>query len=167
MHAPERGPRREYRTGAPAFIADDETDWREAEELGVAEHHITQAKMVECKTLEERQTMSLVKRCDMADHGPYVYVKTRWVLVNKGSKQSPRVKARLVAKEFRTKTGGEELFSGTPGLSGIRLLLSDLATSNCGRAAMIADVTGAFLYGMMTRTVFIELPPELGGGGTQ
>ena len=30
---------------------------------------------------------------------------------------------------------------------------------------MIADVTGAFLYGLMTRTVFIELPPELGGNG--
>ena len=109
--------------------------------------------------------MTCVKRSDMADYGSYVYVKTRWVLVNKGTKQAPRVKARLVAKEFRTKTGGEELFSGTPGLSGIRLLLSDLATCNNGRSAMIADVTGAFLYGLMTRTVFIELPTELGGGG--
>ena len=45
------------------------------------------------------------------------------------------------------------------------LLLSDLATNNCGRSVMIADVTGAFLYGLMTRTVFVELPPELGGNG--
>ena len=89
----------------PAFIPDDETDWKEAQDLGVSDHLIREAKRADIRTLEERETLEKIPREEMTSHGPYVYVKTRWVLVNKGTREAPRVKARLAAKEFRTKSG--------------------------------------------------------------
>ena len=67
--------------------------------------------------------------CNFHEH---VVIGTKWVVVNKGKALNPRIKARLVAKEFRTKDGADELFSGTPGLAGVRFVLSDLATNNRG-----------------------------------
>ena len=51
------------------------------------------------------------------------------------------------------------MFSGTPGLPGIKLLLADAATNTDERCIMLADVKGAFLCGEMSRIVFIRLPP--------
>ena len=83
------------------------------------------------------------------------------VVVNKGTLEEPRVKARLVAQEFRTSEMQDELFAGTPGLGAIRFILSETA-SRRGKSVriMILDVTGAFLYGYMRRKVYIELPAE-------
>ena len=87
--------------------------------------------------------------------------------MNKGSPEQPMIKARLVAKELREKTLADEMLSGTPCLSGVRMLLSDLAINNAGRIAMIADITGALLYGKVTRYVCVELPPETKPGATR
>ena len=56
------------------------------------------------------------------------------------------------------------MFSGTPCLSGVKYLLSDIAVNTNGRVIMIADITGAFLYGRVTRDVNVELPGETGLG---
>ena len=57
------------------------------------------------------------------------------------------MKARIVVKDFWQKEGAEQMFSGTPNLTSIKFLLSDVATNNNDRIIMLADVKGAFLYG--------------------
>ena len=90
-----------------------------------------------------------------------IVVGTRMVLVNKGTVEAPRVKARLVAQEFKTSEMKDELFAGTPGLGAIRFILSETASNRTeATRLMLMDVTGAFLYGYMRRRVYIELPPE-------
>ena len=147
----------------PIFIGDDEDDEREADELDVAPEHVAAAKPAELKQLQQFDTLTVVHKSEV-QLDEHILVGTRWVITNKGTTLDPRVKARLVAKEFREKSGTDELFSGTPGLSGIRYVISELATNNDGRIAMVADVKGAFLYGKAARDILIRLPPEYGVG---
>ena len=81
--------------------------------------------------------------------------------MNKGTLEEPRVKARLVAQEFKTSEMKYELFAGTLALTAIRYLLSSTAYSSDPRVRlMLMDVTGAFLYGEIRRRVYIELPEQ-------
>ena len=142
----------------------NDEDWGEMDlELKVPTPLVTAAKKTELDQLQKMGTWKEVPRSQMEADPEAKKIDTRWVLVNKGTEVNPKVKARLVAKEFRTKSGGESLFSGTPGLGSIKLLLSDVATQNDGRILMIADVTGAFLYGRINRRVYVTLPAELPG----
>ena len=62
--------------------------------------------------------------------------------MNKGDKDSPEIRCRLVAKEFNT--GAEEgLYASTPPLEALRLLVSDAATigrDGLKKSIMINDV---------------------------
>ena len=92
-----------------------------------------------------------------------VIIDVRWVIVNKGTKEKPQVRCRLVGREFAEKGNRDDLFAGTPPLVTIRLLLSILAKRYCYEsdvAAMVIDVKGAFLYGKTKRKVYIWLPEE-------
>ena len=148
------------------FQGDGRTDEVEGHELNVPANLITEAKRIEWNQLVDMSTFVVVDR--PADTK---VIGTRWVLVNKGSPQTPRVKARLVAKDFWRKEGSGNMFSGTPNLSAIKFLLTDLTTNCDGRVIMLADVKGAFLYGAVHRDVLIEVPSESGVGqdkvGTQ
>ena len=89
-------------------------------------------------------------------------VNVKWVHVNKGSRDDPNVRCRLVAQEFNDGTGKDDLFAGTPPLYIIRAILSIFASSDnhLTNKIMILDVKGAFLYGDAKRDIYIELPPE-------
>ena len=147
----------------------NDEDWDEMDlELKVPKHLVDAAKTAELEQLDKFGTWTLVPRSQMLQDPRGKTIDTRWVMVNRGTDVKPKVKARLVAKEFRTKTGrGESLFSGTPGLASIKMLLSDVATDNDGRILMIADVTGAFLYGRVNRRIYVTLPPESSAGPDQ
>ena len=67
----------------------------------------------------------------------------------------------MVCQEFAT-TRTLDMFSGTPGLSAVRLLLADLALDRRDRNLMLLDITGAFLYGDASRNVAVRLPKEMG-----
>ena len=91
-------------------------------------------------------------------------IGVRWVDVNKGTKDQPKVRSRLVGQEFAGKELRDDLFAATPPLAATRTILS-LAASKQGseRGAdriMVLDVKKAFLYGRIQRTVYIELPSE-------
>ena len=55
-------------------------------------------------------------------------IKVRWVDVNKGSKEVPEIRSRLVAKEIKV-NDRSDLFAGTPPLEALKLLLSMAASS--------------------------------------
>ena len=123
-------------------VENEEENWQEAELLGVDPVLIAEAKKNEIDQLKNFGTYKLVHRTAMQNYENQTHV----------------------AKEFKIKDGAAELFSGTPGLLGIRLLLADVTTNNISRSIMIADVKGPFLYGAVARTVFVDLPIEATGG---
>ena len=85
------------------------------------------------------------------------FVNVKWVRINKGTKQDPQVRCRLVAQELAYGRKMDELFAGTPSLTVVKLLLA-LYTMDPDKQLMILDVKCAFLYGDMDRDIFIELP---------
>ena len=94
-------------------------------------------------------------------------IGTRWVYVDKGD----QVRCRLVAQEFAGSDKREDLYAGTPPLSATRYLLSNTA-SRCRRVSsfpsrklMVLDIKRAFLHGLVTRTIYVELLEEESEGG--
>ena len=90
--------------------------------------------------------------------GEGVFVKVRWVRVNKGTKTNPHMKCRLVAQELGYGTRMDELYANTPSLSCIMLTMVYAAQKGKGRKLMTLDVKSAFLYGAARRKIYIELP---------
>ena len=85
------------------------------------------------------------------------FVKTRLMQTVKGDD----VRCRLVAQEFARGDPREDLFAGTPPLFAARLLVSRTATRRSRQhTLMVLDVSCAFLYAPIKRTVYIELPEE-------
>lgn len=121
------------------------------------------AKRTEYQTLRDRGTYRVVPRSEMEADREAVHVSCKWVITNKGTRESPIIKARYVAREFVSKAiDRDELYAATPGLMTMRLLLSRMASTRAGngghRCGMILDVKGAFLYGDARRRIYIELP---------
>ena len=91
----------------------------------------------------------------------------RWVIVNKGDASNPKIRARLVATEVKHDRGvaghDPNLFSATPPLEALRILLS-MAASNEDHVFGQIDVRKAHLYGRATRRVAVQLPKLAGSG---
>jgi hypothetical protein len=81
------------------------------------------------------------------------FVKVKWVRVNKGTTQKPLVKCRLVAQELGYGQRMDELFSGTPSLVALRLMLVHAVLGGGRRCLMVLDVKRAFLYGDCKRVI--------------
>ena len=146
----------------PVFDPDWDSDDREAAKMeGVSAELVAEAKRAELRQLQARNTYTLADRSTLP--ADLKVVGTKWVLRNKGTADEPRVKARLCCQEFATYKDFD-LFSGTPGLTAVKMILADLAFERKGRVIMLLDITGAFLYGEMRRLVAVRLPSEAGVG---
>ena len=88
------------------------------------------------------------------------FVKVKWVRINKGTKDKPKVRCRLVAQELGYGERLDELFAGTPSLPTVRLAILHAARGGGQYCLMVMDVKCAFLYGDMKRSVYIELPVQ-------
>ena len=107
-----------------------------------------------------------VDRQDAVNDPEGVFVNVKWVRVNKGTKQRPQIKCRLVAQELAYGVRMDELYANTPSLSCVKLAMLFAAQSGKGRKLMTLDVKSAFLYGAARRKIYIELPsadPHAGG----
>ena len=74
------------------------------------------------------------------------------------------VRSRLVCTEVRPK-GKEAIFSATPPLESLRLLVAYLASEDPAKQSdplkvVLVDVSRAHFYAPAVRDVFIQLPPE-------
>ena len=98
---------------------------------------------------------SYVLREDAEKDADGVHVKTKWVRVNKGTAEHSQIRCRFVVQELALGERLDELFARTPSMSAVRLLLH---SKQNGRCIMTMDVKTAFLYGVMRRKVYIELP---------
>ena len=83
---------------------------------------------------------------------------------NKGTSECPNIRSRWVAKEYNTGPR-PDLFSATSPLEGVKLVISDAASSNQkGTVLLVIDVRRAYFYARTRRRVYIELPDGDGGG---
>jgi hypothetical protein len=87
-------------------------------------------------------------------------IKVMWVDHNKGTKEKPEIRSRLVAKEIKT-SYRPELFAATPPLEALKLLLSFAASSQGeNRCIMHDDVSRAYFHAPAVRDVFVEIIDE-------
>lgn len=99
---------------------------------------------------------------DMGVYERSKIIGPRWIDTNKGDSINPRIRSRLVGKEFRTGPD-DALYASTPPLEALRLVLSKAATVVEGEEKndiMINDVSRAYFYAKSTRCMYIEIPPE-------
>ena len=78
---------------------------------------------------------------DQAQTGGKI-IGTMWIDVNKGDIDNPRIRCRLVGKEFRTGPD-DALYASTPPLEALRVIISRAATVDPGgerREIMVNDV---------------------------
>ena len=97
-------------------------------------------------------------------------LKLKWVDINKGDSNKPKVRSRLVAKEVKRakriedQLGGAEVFSATPPIESVYALMSMFMTNVEGKDnnKMTAswDISRAHFMGKAERNLFVELPPE-------
>ena len=91
-------------------------------------------------------------------------IKTRWIDINKGDKENPDIRSRLVAKEFNNEEQ-DGLFAATPPLEALRFLVHEAATVRSSedmgsKVIMVNDVARAFFEAPGIRNVCIEIPKE-------
>ena len=150
---------------------EEEEEWRQAwdditgEELDSKE--VTKARLKEMQYIDEKKVWKVIPRSEALKHG-WKIIDTRWIDINKGDKQRPNYRSRLVAKEFNDGTQPDGLFAATPPLEALRLLLSEAATVRDGadspeKVVMINDVARAFFEAPVRRTVCVKLPLEATG----
>ena len=107
-----------------------------------------------------------VPRSEVVQAGHKI-VGTRWVYVDKGD----QVRCRLVAQEFAGRDKREDLYAGTPPIAATRYLLSNTVSryrkfgKPLSRKLMVLDIRRAFLHGIATRLIHVELPEEESEGG--
>jgi hypothetical protein len=138
----------------PWDIADQ---WDEITGKALDLEQVIAGRLKELKKFEERRVYVHVPRREALEDKEGKFVKTRWVQTVKGEE----VRCRLVAQEFAHGDPREDLFAGTPPLFAARMVVSRTASRRKAKhTLMVLDVSCAFLYAPIKRTVYIELPEE-------
>ena len=115
---------------------------------------VQQAKLEELARFKKMQVYQVVPRSQMQQDEEATMVSIKWVVTNKGTEETPKAKARLVAREFNDGSQKNEMFAGTPGLQAMRMVISRaVTTSQTSRtsrrktrnALRIMDINTAFL----------------------
>ena len=125
---------------------------------------VKQARGEEVTWIREKQVYRKISRAEAAERNLKV-IRVRWIDVNKGDKEHPVYRSRLVAMEFRTENKElEDLFAGTPPLEALKLLVSEAATVEKGTAdrkcMLLADVSRAFFEADARREICVEILEE-------
>ena len=86
-------------------------------------------------------------------------ISTRWIDINKGDQTNPTYRSRLVAREINTHRR-DDLFTATPPLEALKVILSMAAISNRGEVVMVNDIRRTFFHARVKGDVFVQLPQE-------
>ena len=93
-------------------------------------------------------------------------ISIRWIDINKGDKERPNYRSRVVAREINTHKR-EDLFAATPPLEALKTIISITASGNKGERLMVNDVSRAFFHAKATRPVYVQLLEEDRGKGEE
>ena len=90
------------------------------------------------------------------------FISTKWLDTNKGDKDNPNHRSRLVGREYN-EGRDDTLYASTPPLEALRYIVSHAATEDPNkpgmrRELMINDVRRAYFYAKQKRNVFMNLP---------
>ena len=115
---------------------------------------VRKARREEIAYIRRKKVWTKIPRAKALKMG-WKVIKVRWIDVNKGDKNNPMIRCRLVGKEFND--GEEEgLFAATPPLEALKLIVSDAASGDPGRKSiMINDVARAFFEAPTRRVVCV------------
>ena len=87
-------------------------------------------------------------------------IKTGWAETDKGQPGTPKVRARWVAKAYKTHAR-RELYASTPPLEALKVVLSEIATGKRGgKGVALVDLRRAYFFALARRRRFVELPPD-------
>ena len=172
----------------PWYEPKDEEDWRETmvavddvsnKFLKIDKVHAARAEEVEQIHVRKIYDKVPMARCFEETGGPPV--PTGWLDINKagadandgGEDKEDNYRSRLVAKELRAWGGAlgfeELIFASSLPIECLKLLISIWVTRKVSRAGKplklrFKDVKRAHWQAPATRRLFVELPPEDGGG---
>ena len=97
----------------------------------------------------------------------YVYVRSKWVMCNKGDSTEPDCRARLVACEVN-KTGEKNdlFYASTPPLEAKKAMFARYVQfARSGKLPLrlsFVDIRKAYFNGTPKRNVFMQIPKEMG-----
>ena len=91
-------------------------------------------------------------------------ISTKWIDTNKGAKDSPNYRSRLVGREIKKdKIVRNDLYAATPPLEVIKLLIAKCAMgqgSNRPLRIATVDVRRAYFYVRAQMIIYVEIPAE-------
>ena len=106
------------------------------------------------------------QKSEMLKKKDYVFVRSRWVLCNKGDNKVPDMRARLVACEVNKGDRHDAFYASTPPLEAKKVLFSRLAQERYRNGEPLRldflDVKKAYFNGIPKRDVYMQLPREMG-----
>ena len=100
---------------------------------------------------------------EQTGNGP---ISVRRIDINKGDSIAQNYRSRLVAREINT-SKRDDLFAATPPLEALKTTLAITTSGNKGEMLMVNDISRAFFHAPAKRKVYVQLPNEDGGDGTQ
>lgn len=106
----------------------------------------------ELKTLDENDTWEEVTEVPEGEE----IISSKWVFKIKEAEGKSLYKARLVARGFEQKNCDDEKYSPVAKLTTFKLMMAVAAQKR--QPVYQMDVTGAFLYGDISETVYMKLP---------
>ena len=116
---------------------------------------VHRAKMEEKDFIDKVEVCDAVPRSAAAEKGCRV-IRTRWVTADKGSDDTPQLRARWVAQKFRGRYGDKhEHFSETPDLALVKAVIAHAAWRAGSEDIVVAvfDVRRAYFYAVEKREV--------------
>ena len=113
------------------------------------------ARQVEMETYKKHEVYEKVPIEECWRETGRAPIGVKWVDTNKGDKERPEYRCRLVAKEIK-KDKREDLFAATPPLEAKKMLFS-LWASIPGMCLDFGDVVRAYFHAKARRRVYVEL----------
>ena len=163
---------------AEPTVKDEDSQWEAEDDVHggtLPASLVMAARQKETKYLKDRKVYSYATVAEAWHRTRKKPLKLKWIDTNKGDKRLFNVRSRLVCTEIRRK-GTESIFSATPPLESLRILLAKAAsedpssststTSIGGRPRrdpykiLLVDVSRAHFYADAVRDVYIQLPEE-------
>ncbi len=124
---------------------------------------VNEARREEMRQIYKHGVYKKVRREVALAHNVGKPITLRWIDINKGSKELPDYRSRIVARDLRGKDE-ESIFAATPPWEAKQLLFS-LAASQLGREQAplklgFIDIKRAYFHADCKIPTFIELPEE-------
>ena len=137
------------------------TAWDDVTGAALDVEGVKKARETEMKFFKDMNAYTRCPReCVEKEGGKIIDLK--WIDINKGDATNPNYRSRLVGREYNTHKDNA-MYAATPPLEALRLILSFAASvseDGAHRELMVNDVSRAYFYAAVRRSLFIELPPE-------